>query len=80
MLLQAGRRHVLAAPLLLHVAVGERLLGVHADVGHVTRWHVALGHPRPALGRQVSARGLLGRVDGIGVVHAVVASGRLGSV
>jgi hypothetical protein len=81
MLLEAGWRHVLASPLLLHIAVGQRLLGVHSDVGHVARRHVALGHPRPALlGRQVGARGLFGGVDGISVVHAVIPSRGLGGV
>lgn len=81
MLLEAGWRHILASPLLLHIAIGERLLGVHSDVGHVARGHVALGHPRPALlRRQVGARGLFGGVDGISVVHAVIPSRRLGGV
>lgn len=66
MLLEARRWHVLVPPLLLHVAIGERLLGVHSDVGHVARGHVALWHPGPALlGRQVSVGGLLRGVNGI---------------
>ena len=81
MLLEARGRHVLAPPLLLHVAVGERLLRVHPDAGHVAGRQVALRHPGPALlGWQVSVAGLLWGVDGVRVVHAVVASGRFGRI
>jgi hypothetical protein len=81
MLLKAGRRHVLVPPLRLHVAVGERLLGIHSHVGHVTRRHVALRHAGPGLlGRQVGTCWFFGRVDGIAIVHAVVAGRRFGSV
>ena len=77
MLLEARRWHVLVPPLLLHVTIGERLLRVHSHVGHVARGHVALRHPGPALlRRQVSVGGLLWGVDGIRVVHAVVAGRR----
>lgn len=80
-LLEPGRRHVLASPLRLHVAVGKRLLGVHSDVGHVAGRHVALGHPGPVLlGREVGARGLFGGIDGIGVIHTAVAGWGLGGV
>jgi hypothetical protein len=81
-LLEPGRRHVLASPLLLlYVAVGERLLGVHSDVGHVAGRHVALGHTRPVLlGREVGARGLFGGINGIGVIHTAVAGWGFGGV
>jgi len=74
MLLKAVRRHVLASSLLLHVAVGERLLGIHTNARHIARRHVALRHPGSArLGRQVSACWLFRRFDGISIVHTVVA-------
>jgi DMSO reductase anchor subunit len=81
MLLETGRRHVLAPPLRLHVAVGERLLWIHPHVGHVTRRHVALRHAGPGLlGREVGTGWLFGGVDGVSIVHAVVAGRRFGSV
>lgn len=78
MLLQAGGRHILVAPLLLHVVrVRER---VHSNVGHVTGRHVALGYRPALLGGQVSACRLLGGVNRIVVVHTVVAGRRFGCV
>ena len=84
MLLQARRWHVLAAPLLLLdvVRVRQCLLGVHANVRHaVAGRQVALGYRGPArLRGQVSACRFLGRVDGITVVHAVIAGRGFGRV
>lgn len=68
----------------LHVGlVGQRLRRVDADVGHVVRGHVRVGgHPGARLlGREVLARRLLGGLDLVGVVDAVLVSWRrLGSV
>ncbi len=73
MLREARRRQVLPPALWLHVAVGERLLGVHSDAGEVGR-QVVLRHPGPALlGRQMLVGGLLWGVDRVVVVDAVVA-------
>jgi hypothetical protein len=76
-LLQARWRHVLPSPLLLHIiGVGERLLGVHTDAGHVAGMHGSLRHRRPVgLGRQVGARRLFGRVNRVGVVYTIVVPG-----
>lgn len=74
MLLKAGLRHVLATPLRLHVAIGQRLLGIHPNVRHVAWRHVALRNAGSALLRgQMGACGLLGRVNSIAVVYTVVA-------
>ena len=79
-LLEARGRHVLVTPLLRHVPVGERLLGVHSDARHIAGRHMALGHPGTGLRGEVGTCGLLGGVDRVGVVDAVIAGGRLRGV
>lgn len=82
-LLESRRRHVLGTPLLLHVAIGESLLGIHPNTGHVAGRHVSLRRDtRPALlgWKPVGARGLLGGLVGVALVDAVVARRGLGCV
>ena len=81
MLLKAGRWHVLTATLLLlHVVrVRKCLLWVHANIWHVAWRHVVRGHRWPVrLGREMCRISrLLRSLDGICIVYAIVAGGRL---
>ena len=70
----------MVTPLLGHVAIGERLLRVHSDTRHVAGGHMALGHPGTGLLGEVGACGLLGGVNRVGVVDAIIAGGGLRGV
>lgn len=72
---------VLRASLLDVALVRHCLLGIHRNVGHVALRHVGRGQAGSRGLRDVCVGRLLGRVDLVGVVDAVLVAGcRLGCV